>query len=111
PMVLLPDVLRFRALAKTHQFQRAAEHLLIEVESGLALAIEYQVGVDFHQCSPLSSLPRRTRRRSSCSRNSGVKASPKSSVSKICRISISESPGMGLGQRFTHSMHACSELT
>src|SRR5262245_41381875 len=48
--------------------------------------------------------------RSSCSRSSGVYSSPKSSASKTWRISISDSRGMGLGQRLTQSMASCSDL-
>ena len=33
-----------------------------------------------------------------------MSASPKSSASKIWRISISDSPGIGFGHRFTHSI-------
>ena len=44
------------------------------------------------------------RRRSSCSRSSGVNSLPKSSVSNTGRISISDvSPGMGSGHRLTQS--------
>jgi len=40
--------------------------------------------------------------RCSASRSSGVNSAPKSSASKICRISISPSvPGIGFGARFT----------
>ena len=43
--------------------------------------------------------------RSSLSLASGVKAGPKSSASKTCQISISDSvPGKGLGLRLTHSI-------
>ena len=41
--------------------------------------------------------------RASCSRSSGVKASPKSSAPNTGRISISLGPGIGLGQSFTHA--------
>src|SRR5262245_28101640 len=43
--------------------------------------------------------------------SSGVKASPKSSAVNTWRISISDSPGCGLGQRLTQSMAAASEAT
>ena len=49
---------------------------------------------------------------SSCkARASCVRDSPKSSISKKGRISISESLGMGLGQRRTHSMASSMLLT
>ena len=48
--------------------------------------------------------PACSRSRSSCSRSSGVSWSPKSSASKTWRISISDSPSIGFGQRLTHSM-------
>ena len=44
------------------------------------------------------------RSRSSCARSSGVTPSPKSSASNTWRISISDSPSWGLGQRSTHSI-------
>src|SRR5689334_20655500 len=51
------------------------------------------------------------RSRSSCLRSSGVNSLPKSSASKIWRISISESsPGIGLGQRLTQSIASCFDL-
>src|SRR5690606_32469559 len=52
------------------------------------------------------------RSRSSCSRSSGVSASPKSSGSKIRRISSSlSSPGMGGGQRRAHSTASSIDRT
>src|SRR6185503_9527701 len=61
------------------------------------------------------------RRRSSCSRSSGVNSAPKSSASKIGRISISDSwpnfarssgvPVFGFGQRFTHSIASSIDFT
>ena len=51
------------------------------------------------------------RSRSSCSRSSGVNASPKSSASNTWRISISDSPAIGLGQRFTHSIASSFDFT
>src|SRR5687768_6268993 len=50
------------------------------------------------------------RSRSSCFLNSGVNSSPKSSVSKICRISISDSSSIGFGHFFTHSIASASDL-
>ena len=56
----------------------------------------------------LTSCTRRrfaSRRRSSCARSSGVNSAPKSSASKIGRISISDSPfSNGFGQRLIHSI-------
>jgi membrane-bound lytic murein transglycosylase B len=52
------------------------------------------------------------RMRSSCARSSGVNSAPKSSASKTGRISISDSsPGMGSGQRRTHSTASSIDLT
>ena len=51
------------------------------------------------------------RNRSSRSLSSGVNASPKSSASKIGRISISDSTPIGLGQRLTHSIASSSDAT
>src|SRR5260221_7305823 len=53
-------------------------------------------------------LPACARRRSSCSRSSGVKASPKSSAENTWRISISAPPSNGA--RFIHSMASSSDL-
>src|SRR5438445_3638698 len=51
------------------------------------------------------------RRRSSCSRNSGVNSSPKPSASNTWRISSCDSPcSNGLGQRLAHSMASSSDL-
>lgn len=48
----------------------------------------------------------------SCSaRASGVSVSPKSSMPNNGRISMSDSPVMGFGQRRTHSMASASEAT
>src|SRR6185369_6957818 len=41
----------------------------------------------------------------------GVSSAPKSSASKTWRISISDSPGCGFGQRFTHSIASSSDFT
>ena len=51
------------------------------------------------------------RRRSSCSCSSGVNASPKSSAVTKGRISISDSPGIGFGQRLTHAMASAIDGT
>ena len=51
------------------------------------------------------------RSRSSCSASSGVTASPKSSISYKGRISISLGPGMGFGQRLTHSRASAKSCT
>ena len=51
------------------------------------------------------------RRRSSCFRSSGVSSAPKSSASNTCRISISDSPGKGLGQRLTQSIASSFDFT
>src|SRR5437867_6080394 len=51
------------------------------------------------------------RRRCSCARSSGVSSAPKSSASKTCRISISASAPVGLGQRFTHSIASSFDFT
>ena len=49
---------------------------------------------------------------SSFARSSGVNSSPKSSASKKGRISISDSsPGIGSGQRFTHSTASSIDFT
>src|SRR3982074_2079211 len=53
--------------------------------------------------------PACARRRASCSRSSGVSASPKSSVSKTCRISISAPPSNGA--RFIHSIASSRDFT
>ena len=51
------------------------------------------------------------RARASRSRSSGVNASPKSSASNTWRISISDSsPGIGFGQRLTHSIASSFDL-
>src|SRR5262245_23039485 len=47
--------------------------------------------------------------RSSASRTSGVSAAPKSAASNTWRISISDSPSSGLGQRLTHSIASSFE--
>ena len=44
-------------------------------------------------------------------RSSGVNSAPKSSASKIGRISMSDSLSMGFGQRFTHSTASSIERT
>jgi hypothetical protein len=52
------------------------------------------------------------RKRSSCARSSGVNSLPKSSASKTGRISISDSsPGIGSGQRLTHSTASSIDFT
>src|ERR1700674_2279410 len=51
------------------------------------------------------------RTRSSCSLNSGVNSGPKSSASNTWRISISDSPSNGFGQRLTHSTASSIDLT
>src|SRR5438132_4284500 len=51
------------------------------------------------------------RRRSSCSRSSGVSSAPKSSASNIWRISTSVSSLWGLGQRLTHSIASSFDFT
>src|SRR4028118_2007957 len=51
------------------------------------------------------------RLRSSCSLSWGVKDSPKSSALKIGRISIADSPGIGLGQRLTQAMASSIDCT
>src|SRR6266850_7778206 len=51
------------------------------------------------------------RRRSSCSLSSGVNSAPKSSASNTWRISISDSPLKGLGQRLTHSIASALDFT
>src|SRR5262249_47666883 len=61
----------------------------------------------FHRLAPFSIC---SRNRSSWARSSGVNSDPKSSASNIWRISISDSPGMGLGQRLTQSIASCSDL-
>src|SRR5208282_1016307 len=48
---------------------------------------------------------------SSRSLRSGVSSAPKSSSSKTCRISISDSPSCGLGQRLTHSTASSIDLS
>src|SRR5215469_7644220 len=52
-----------------------------------------------------------SRRRSSFSRSSGVKFSPKSFNSYTGRISTSDSPGIGFGQRFNHSTASSMDRT
>src|SRR5206468_2670754 len=59
-----------------------------------------------HDYFPLDAAWRRSR--SSCARSSGVSASPKSSASKICRISTSPSVN---GARFSHSMASAFDFT
>src|SRR2546422_1331025 len=59
----------------------------------------------FFRCSDCA------RRRSSCSRSSGVNSAPKSSASNTWRISISDSPSWGLGQRLTHSIASSRDFT
>jgi hypothetical protein len=49
--------------------------------------------------------------RSSCSRSSGVNSAPKSSASNTGRISISDSLGIGFGQRLTHSIASSMDFT
>ena len=63
--------------------------------------------------SSAPAAPRRVaRRRSSCSRSSGVSSSPKSSASNTGRISISTlARRIGLGQRLTHSTASSIDLT
>src|SRR6266480_3323546 len=51
------------------------------------------------------------RRRSSCSRSSGVSSAPKSSASNTWRISTSVSSLWGLGQRLTHSIASSFDFT
>src|SRR5712664_1593247 len=51
------------------------------------------------------------RKRSSCSFSSGVNSAPKSSASNTWRISISDSPAKGLGQRLTHSIASAFDFT
>src|SRR2546426_265618 len=51
------------------------------------------------------------RRRSSRSLASGVNSAPKSSASNTWRISISDSPAWGLGQRLTHSIASSLDFT
>jgi len=52
-----------------------------------------------------------SRSRSSFSRASGVKFSPKSVNSYTGRISTSDSPGIGFGQRFNHSTASSMDRT
>src|SRR5215831_16498803 len=52
-----------------------------------------------------------SRSRSSFARASGVKFSPKSVNSYIGRISTSDSPGIGFGQRFNHSTASSMDRT
>ena len=47
----------------------------------------------------------------SCSRNSGVKPSPKSSAPMQGRISMSESSSIGFGHFFTHSIASANDFT
>src|SRR5712664_226179 len=54
--------------------------------------------------------PAWVRRRSSCALSSGVSSEPKSSASNTWRISISDSPSKGLGQRLTHSIASSIDL-
>ena len=51
------------------------------------------------------------RKRSSCALTCGVNDGPKSSASKTCRISISQSSLCGLGQRLTHSIASSFDFT
>src|SRR6202789_625743 len=53
----------------------------------------------------------RLRRLSICSRNSGVSPAPQYSIWNTGRISISDSPGIGFGQRFNHSTASSMVLT
>ena len=51
------------------------------------------------------------RSRASCSRNSGVNSSPKSSASKTGRISTTPSCPVGFGMRLTHSIASSRDFT
>src|SRR6266851_2787312 len=62
-------------------------------------------GTDYFFCATC------LRCRASCSRSSGVSSGPKSFASNTCRISISDSPGIGFGQRLTHSTASSIDLT
>ena len=104
-----------------------AERAAVELHRLLGAAIEEQVGLDLHGVPPRgwfviiagersSSAPRRlaslsdcARSRSSCCRSSDVSSGPKSSASNTWRISISDSPSIGLGQRLAHSIASSSD--
>src|SRR5688500_4735666 len=81
-----------------HRGDAPAEHACVERERVAAVAVEAEIGVEFHGCSIVrrrALQPRAAswlRRRSSCSRNAGVSSVPKSSASNTWRISISDSP-------------------
>ena len=65
----------------------------------------------FESFSVQDFLALRARTCSIRARRSGVSNGPKSSVSYTWRISISESPSIGFGQRFTHSIASSFDFT
>jgi uncharacterized protein YndB with AHSA1/START domain len=91
-----------------HAGQRADDPGGLDVPDGIDRRVQLT-------CHPSRDYLRRAsmsaRRRSSCSRSSGVKAAPKSSASKTGRISTSQSSAWGFGQRRAHSMASSIERT